>query len=239
MPGHLLALAKLGRAGAHAREELVEGQAGDAQGFGEGLRIGAVVALGHGCPCPWCCVEADQRAGFRLDNLKPGGEGLALLAEGAVIGEVEHDDARFGRQAAECAQQVGHAHRIERDIRVALDSRAHGHQIVFTIDLQTVAAEIDGCDRIRAGSGNLVEELPVGGPQSVLIEVAGAGHVEIGGAQGLGHEAGIVGRRGQRRTLIAIIADHEGKPCLRALGARWQACRRESRKQGEAGSKEA
>ena len=48
------------------------------------------------------------------------------------------------------------------------------------------------------------------GAQGLAIEVTRAAHVEAGRLEGLGDEARVIGRGGERVRLVGGVADHEG-----------------------------
>jgi len=64
---------------------------------------------------------------------------------------------------------------------------------------------------------DLLHEIAEGLAQRVGVEISGTDHIEAGGLQSLGDQAGVVGRGRKRRLGIRAVADYQGDALLLLL----------------------
>jgi hypothetical protein len=73
-------------------------------------------------------------------------------------------------------------------------------------------------------------------PQRIFVEVAGTNHIEARRLQGLGDQAGVVGRGGERAGLVGAVADDERHALFRRGGiCGWRGRNREERERSKRG----
>ena len=219
-PRRLRALRQFGHAGANACKHLVNRQARLAQHFSQCLRIGAVRRLGHRRNRARRRVEGDQRIGFRLNHRQPRRQRRPAFRERRRIGDVERKNAPARRQPRQGAREIGNAHGVQRQIGFTLHAGAGRDEIILALRLHAITRHINGGHGIGPGCGHFLQKFTIGRAQSLLIEIAGAGHFKPGGLVGVGHKAGVVGGGGKLAVLIIIVADDEREPRLPGLRRR-------------------
>ena len=192
---------------ANAIEHLPHLNAALPQHFGQSLAVDPV-GLGRGRPeRAWRSIEGQQGSGLGVDKCEASGQRIGRR-EGRLISCIEHDDARQQRNAREGAGQVGNPDALDRNIRVALELRIDGHEIVVAFELHRIAGQVNEDDAVWPELGGSPQEIPEGAPNPVAVEVARARHVEPGGRQGLGDQPRIIGSRRIGSCRISAVADH-------------------------------
>ncbi len=219
VPGHGGAAGRLAHPQADAREQFGRGEAALPHHLGEGLRVGAVGARLLRRDRAGRRVERDERVRLRLDQGEAARERLAGDAERHPAARVEHQEAGAQRQGGEALGVIRDAQRPQRHVRGRADAGIDRHEVVLALDLQPVAREVHEGHRLRPGRRGPVGEVAQRPAQPVLVEVAGADHVESRRLQGLGDEAGIVRRGGERARRVGAIADHQRDSGLGRRGA--------------------
>ena len=153
----------------------------------------------------------------RVDKREAAGKGRSGLGKRMLAACVEHQDRGLEVEGIERPRIVGEANRLGRHVEIAGNRCIDRHEVVLTLELQAVAAQIDECDRVGSGGRGFLEEVLEGPPQRFLVEIAGTDHVEAGSLQGLGNKTGVVGRGRQLARLVAGIADDQRDALLVGL----------------------
>src|SRR5262249_56046870 len=96
-------------------------------------------------------VERDQHAWLRLDQREAAGERWAGLGEWICPRGVEDDDARLELQRGQRPDIVAHSYRFGRHVAIACDLRVDRNEVVFALELDAVAADINERDGVRPG----------------------------------------------------------------------------------------
>ena len=113
---------------------------------------------------------------------------------------------------------VGDPQTLDRDVGVAADRGVDRDEIVLARELHAIAGEIDHRDRIRDPTLSAFwRKSRKLSPQRIAVEIAGADHVEARRLQGLGDQAGIIGRGRERRLGVGAVADDERDPLFLLL----------------------
>ena len=154
---------------------------------------------------------------IRLDQRKPARDRLAALDKGLLARRVQHDDAGLQRQRSELAGVVADPQSFDRNVDVAAERGIDRYEIILAGELHSVTGEIDHRDRARTGGLGLLDEVAKTLAQRIGVEVTGPDHVEARRLQGLRDQAGIVGRRRERRLGVSAVADDERDPLFLLL----------------------
>src|SRR6185312_14516379 len=141
VPRHLRALACFVDAQPHAVEKLRQWQSAGADHLCERLRISAIWPLLCGSDRARRGVERDQHVRVRLDQGEATRNRLAAFDERLLSGRIKHDDAGLQRKRRKLAQVVADPQSLDRNVRVATESRVDGYKIVLAGDLYSVARE--------------------------------------------------------------------------------------------------
>ena len=159
-------------------------------------------------------VEGDRHVRAGIDQRQAAGQRLTAARELILPRRIENDDLHPARQRRQRLHEIRHAHGLKRNIDVPLGISIDRNEVVLTLELQSEAGQIDEGDGVRPGGRELIDKFAKRFAQRRLIEVARAGDGEACGLQGIGDEAGVIGRRRQLRRLVFVVADHQGKPHL-------------------------
>ncbi len=222
VPRHLGALGGLVHAQPHPIEDLVDRHTAAPHHLRQRLPINPIGSLRIGGDSARRSVEGDQAPLFGIDERQARRDMLRSGNRGILIGGIEHDDASAKRKRCQRAGEIGKPERLDRDIGFTRQGRIDRHIVIITIELQSVAGEVDEHDRIRPRSPGLGEKVAEGASDVVRPEIAGAGHVEPRSRQCLRHEPGIVGGRWKSAPRIGSIADHQSQArLLLLLGDGW------------------
>src|SRR6202011_1624970 len=122
-------------------------------------------------------VESHEYVRFWVDERQATGQRLTGLGEGRRPRRVEDDEARLQGKPAEPLRIIGYAQRLDRHVLSSRDLRVHRHEIVVTVELRAVTAEIHERDGVWSRCLSLVEEVAQRAAQRFAIEVARAGDV--------------------------------------------------------------
>ena len=218
IPRHLRALRRLVDAQPDAAEKILRLQPAFAHHLGERPGIGRIRPGLVGRHGAWRRVEGDQHALLGLDERQPAGKRGAGLGERIGPRDIEDHHGRLQFQRGERHGVIRQAEGFGRDVHVAGDPGIDRREIILSLELQPVAAEIDERDGLGSGGRCLAEKLPEGPPHRILIEIARPADIEAGGLERLRDEAGIVRRGRQGARLIVGIADDQRDALLRLLG---------------------
>ena len=147
----------------------------------------------------------------------PRRQAPALRPERQRPRRVDHHHLGARRRVGERAQQVRHAHALDRDVAVAREPRVDAEQEVFAFERQRVAGEINEGQRVGPACLDLGEEVAVGANEIRLAQIGAFDDFKADAAQRLGDESGVVERGRQRARAIAGVADDEGDARLGLL----------------------
>src|SRR5215470_6670273 len=122
---------------------------GFAHHLGQRLRVRAIRSLALRRDRARRGVERDQHARLRLDQRETAGERWAGLGEWIRPRRVEDDDARLELQRGQRPDVVGEPYRFGRYVGIARDLPIDRNEVVFALELNAVAADIDERDGVR------------------------------------------------------------------------------------------
>jgi hypothetical protein len=209
VPGHLSTLREIADAQPQARKQIVEAEPSGRNHFRERRGKGAVRTLLIGRDGAGRGVEGDRHRRHRIDQRQAARQWLIAAGEWILSRGVENDDLDPARHRCQRLAKIGNADRLQRYVDIALDVGIDRHEIIFALELQAKAGEIDQRYRIRPGRGHLAQEFTKRFPQRRLIEIARAGDGKSRRLQRVGDKTGVV--RGCRELggFVFVIADHQ------------------------------
>ena len=203
-----------------ALEHHVERQPAFADHFGQRLRIRPVGALSFGSNGAGRRIEGDKKSWIRIDQREPARDRLPGFGVWTSTRGVQDDNARLELQRGERATVVGKPDRLGGYVHIARDPRIDGNEIVFPFELESISADVDEYDGIRTGTRGLLDEIPKGVTQRILIEIARASHVKPRSLKSLGDQPRVVCGRVERSGLVAGISDDQRDALFRVCRAR-------------------
>ena len=209
MPRRLRAARLLAHTQAHAAEHPRRIEPALMHHFRKRLGVRTVIAGRRRGDRAGRCVEGDKRPLLGLDQRQTACERLARGREGIGARRIQNDETRLQRNISQRAGEISDAQRLQRHAGIARNDGFDRCEIILARILQPVARQINESDRIRTGSRSLVEEIPERASQPILIQVAGADHLEPRLREGLRHQPGIIGGRGETAGLIGRIPDDQ------------------------------
>ena len=171
------------------------------------LRVQAVLPAAVAGHRTGRCGKGHQGADRRIHLRQAGRAGAEAARKRVVAAGVQNHDVGAIAGSFHLVQHGLGVHGGIGHLVLAFDRRSHRDQVVAALDLHAVAGVVK---QARATATQAVAKLAQRCQHAALVQVLARDHGKAGLPQGLRHGAGIIHRVGQRRLLVAAIADHQG-----------------------------
>jgi hypothetical protein len=194
------------------RESSGDIEAGGAHHFGGGGGVGPVGSRPVGEQLPGRGGEADQHGLRGLDGDQSRRESGRGERERQAPRCIDGDHLGAGGRAFKRADQVGKAHRLERNVALAIELGVDRGKVIVAVEGKPVTRHIDEKHRVRAAGLGPLQELAEGQDEVDLVEVRPLDDLEPNRTQRLGHEPRVVEGGWKRRLPVFGVADDEADP---------------------------
>ncbi len=168
---------------------------------------------------PGAALKATSMLFSASTNAKPLASGWPPLAKGCVRATSRTTTLAFklsdasGRMKSDIRTASIATSAIARDLCIDWD------EIVFALELNSVAVQVNKRDGVGAGRCRLLQKIAKRAAQGVLIKITSAQNVKTRGLKSLRDQAGIICRGRKCFHLIGSITNHQCDTFFRLLRA--------------------